>query len=236
MPTLSTGNCRQLSSALVNLMHEFRHEVFVKRLKWSLPATDGVERDQYDTSSCQVRRSHRRHGSNHWHVRGCCRRWRATCCRSCFRSCSASRDTPRAPGIWELSRFATSVRETGEGRILSLSKPTLDFLEQVLECAQRHNIRRLIFVTSIGVERLMLRAGVPVHRIGPPALVDGQLTVALFIEVENEKAVAPAPCTHLIGHVAPECGGGSSLSYGLSRKYGRAPQSRAHRGGLNNAA
>lgn len=192
MATLSTGNCRQLSSALLNLMHEFRHEVFVKRLKWSLPASDGVERDQYDTSSARyvvlTDDSDR--------ITACARLLPTTeryMLPELFPQLLGGCDTPRAANIWELSRFATSVRETGEGRILALSKPTLDFLEQVLECAQRHNIRRLIFVTSIGVERLMLRAGVPSHRIGPPALVDGQLTVALFIEVEKEKAVAPAP-------------------------------------------
>ena len=42
MPTLSIGNCRQLSTRILNLMHEFRHEVFVKRLKWSLPAVLGL--------------------------------------------------------------------------------------------------------------------------------------------------------------------------------------------------
>jgi N-acyl-L-homoserine lactone synthetase len=103
------------------------------------------------------------------------------------------------------------VRETGEGRILSLSKPTLDFLEQVLDCAQRHDIRRLIFVTSIKVERLMLRAAVPVHRIAPPALVDGQLTVALFIEVEKEKAkekaLAAAPATLTLDMTHPDATG-----------------------------
>lgn len=192
MTTLSTGNCRQLSSALLNLMHEFRHEVFVKRLKWSLPASDGVERDQYDTSSARYVVL----TDDTDRITACARLLPTTesyMLPELFPQLLGGCDTPRASSIWELSRFATSVRETGEGRILALSKPTLDFLEQVLECAQRHNIRRLIFVTSIGVERLMLRAGVPVHRIGPPALVDGQLTVALFIEVEKEKAVAPAP-------------------------------------------
>lgn len=192
MPTLSTGNCRQLSAALLNLMHEFRHEVFVKRLKWALPATDGFERDQYDTSSARYVVL----TDDTDRITACARllpTMESYMLPELFPQLLGGCDTPRALNIWELSRFATSVRETGEGRILALSKPTLDFLEQVLECAQRHNIRRLIFVTSIGVERLMLRAGVPAHRIGPPALVDGQLTVALFIEVEKEKAVAPVP-------------------------------------------
>lgn len=191
MATLSIGNCRQLSARMLNLMHEFRHEVFVKRLKWELPVTDGVERDQYDTSNARYVVL----SDDAGRVTACARLLPTTesyMLPDLFPQLLGDCDTPQAPHIWELSRFATSVRETGEGRILSLSQPTLDFLDLVLDCARRNNIRRLIFVTSIGVERLMLRAGVPVHRIGPPALVDGALTVALFIEVEEEEAVLPA--------------------------------------------
>lgn len=191
MATLSIGNCRQLSARMMNLMHEFRHEVFVKRLKWSLPVRDGVERDQYDTSSARYVVL----SDDSGRVTACARLLPTTesyMLPDLFPQLLGDYAIPKAANIWELSRFATSVRETGEGRILSLSQPTLDFLDLVLDCARRNNIRRLIFVTSIGVERLMLRAGVPVHRIGPPALVDGQLTVALFIEVEEEEAVLPA--------------------------------------------
>ena len=212
MPTLSIGNCRQLSSRLLNLMHEFRHDVFVKRLKWSLPANDGVvERDQYDTSSARYVVLSEEDTDR---ITACARLLPTTesyMLPELFPQLLGNCEIPRASNIWELSRFATSVRETGEGRILSLSKPTLDFLEQVLDCAQRHNIRRLIFVTSIGVERLMLRAGVPVHRIGPPALVDGQLTVALFIEVEKEKArekaVVTAPANITLDMTHPDATG-----------------------------
>lgn len=194
MQTLSIGNCSQLSCKLLDLMHEFRHEVFVKRLKWSLPASDGVERDQYDSSSAKYVVL----SDDSGRVTACARLLPTTqsyMLPELFPQLLGSCEAPRADCIWELSRFATSVRQTGEGRILALSKRTLDFLDLVLDCARRHSVRGLIFVTSIGIERLMLRAGVSAHRIGPPALVDGQLTVALFIEVQKEKAVAPAPAS-----------------------------------------
>jgi acyl homoserine lactone synthase len=195
MPTLSIGNCRQLSTRILNLMHEFRHEVFVKRLKWSLPVeTEGVERDQYDTSSARYVVL----SDDSDRITACARllpTMESYMLPDLFPQLLGDCEIPKAPNVWELSRFATSVRETGEGRILSLSKPTLDFLDVVFDCARRHNIRRLIFVTSIGVERLLLRAGMRVHRIGPPARVDGQLTVALFIEIEEEEAVVPAPAS-----------------------------------------
>jgi acyl homoserine lactone synthase len=195
MATISVGTCGQLGTRILNLMHEFRHDVFVKRLKWKLPAGDEVERDQYDTS-------HARYvvvSDDSERITACARLLPTTeryMLPELFPQLLGDCDTPRDHTIWELSRFATTVRETGEGRILSLSKPTLDFLGLVLDFAQRHNIERLIFVTSIGIERLMLRAGVCAHRLGPPAVVDGHLTVALFIEVERTvEAGAPAPAS-----------------------------------------
>lgn len=172
-------------------MHEFRHEVFVRRLKWSLPLVNGIERDQYDTLSTKyvvIRDDTDR-------VTACARLLPTTeayMLPDLFPQLLGGRVTPRDPSVWELSRFATSVRETREGRILSLSQPTLDFLDLIFAFARANNIERLIFVTSVGIERLMLRAGLPVHRIGPPAIAEGQRSVALFIEIAKQKSLAPS--------------------------------------------
>jgi acyl homoserine lactone synthase len=191
MAMVAMGTCWQLSAQVLNLMHEFRHEVFVRRLKWTLPLMNGEERDQYDTADTKyVVVSD---GSNR--VTACARLLPTTASYMLaeqFPQLLGGAPVPRDPSIWELSRFATSVRETHEGRVLSLSKPTLEFLELIFAFARRHDITRLIFVTSVQIERLMLRAGVPVHRIAAPARVDGQLTVALFIEITKEKSAAIA--------------------------------------------
>jgi acyl homoserine lactone synthase len=191
MQTVAMGSCGQLSTRVLQLMHEFRHEVFVSRLKWSLPLVNGIERDRYDTSNAKyviVSESPDR-------VTACARLLPTTEAYplpDLFPSLLGGREIPRDPGVWELSRFATSVRETREGRILSLSKPTLDLLEVIFNFARQHNMERLIFVTSVSIERLMLRAGVPVHRVAPPAIVEGQLSVALYIEITKEKSPVPA--------------------------------------------
>jgi N-acyl-L-homoserine lactone synthetase len=182
MTTLAIGNCNQLTTGVMALMHQFRHDVFVKRLGWSLPLVNGVERDQYDTDAAQyvvVTDELNR-------VTGCARLLPTTetyMLPELFPQLLGGNAAPCDEAVWELSRFATSVRETREGRVLSLSQPTLDLLAQVLEFAAERRVKRLLLVTSIGIERLMLRAGVGAHRMGPPALVDGNLCVALFIEV-----------------------------------------------------
>jgi acyl homoserine lactone synthase len=166
---------------------EFRHQVFVKRLKGSLPMVEGEEQDRYDTSDAK-------------YVVGSDGSGRVTACARLLPTTAAymlseqfpqllgEGSVPRDPAIWELSRFATSVRESSEGRVLALSQPTLEFLDLIFAFARGHDIARLIFVTSVQVERLMLRAGVPVHRIAAPALVDGHLSVALCIEISKEKS------------------------------------------------
>lgn len=190
MSVLSIGNSWQLGTQVLSLMHAFRHEVFVKRLKWSLPLIDGEERDEYDTADAKyvvVREGLDR-------VTACARLLPTTTAYmlpDLFPQLLGGAAAPRDPAIWELSRFATSVRETREGRVLAFSKPTLEFLDLILDFARRHDITRLLFVTSIQIERLMLRSRLPVHRIAPPALVDGRPTVALSIETAAEQSTVP---------------------------------------------
>jgi acyl homoserine lactone synthase len=186
MTSVAMGNSRQLSTSIVDLMHEFRHRVFVKRLGWSLPEVNGMERDQYDTAQAKYVIVSDSAG----HITACARLLPTTesyMLPELFPQLLGTCAAPKDSAVWELSRFATSVRETREGRILCLSKPTLDLLDLVFDFAREQNIVRLILVTSVGIERLMLRAGVPVHRIAPPDLVDGALTVALFIEITPRK-------------------------------------------------
>jgi acyl homoserine lactone synthase len=185
MSMVAMGSCWQLSTQVLNLMHAFRHEVFVKRLKWSLPLVNGVERDQYDTSEAKyivVSDGPER-------VTACARLLPTTMAYmlpDLFPQLLGEEPPPRDSVTWELSRFATSVRETREGRVLSLSKPTMELLDLIFAFARRHDIARLIFVTSVQIERLMLRAGLSVHRLAAPAKVDGHLSVALLIEIAAE--------------------------------------------------
>jgi acyl homoserine lactone synthase len=182
MSMVAMGSSWQLSTQVLNLMHAFRHEVFVKRLKWALPLMNGEERDQYDTPDAKYVLVTETPGR----VTACARLLPTTeayMLPDLFPELLGGESAPSDPAIWELSRFATSVRETREGRVLSLSQPTLELLDLIFGFARRHDITRLIFVTSVQIERLMLRAGVAVHRIAPPARIDGQLNVALFIKI-----------------------------------------------------
>lgn len=191
MTTVAMGSNTQLNVNVMRLLDQFRHDVFVKRLGWSLPMMNGVERDQYDTADAQYVVL----SDGPERVTACARLLPTTgnyMLPDLFPQLLGSCAPPKDAAVWELSRFATSVRETREGRVLSLSKPTLELLDLVYEHARKLDVARLVLVTSIGIERLMLRAGVNAHRLGPPARVDGNLCVALYIEVPAQRAVEVA--------------------------------------------
>ncbi len=174
----------ELDAETVNLMHEFRHEVFVKRLGWALGGAQGRETDRYDSEDAKYIVMTRIDGRDR--VTGSARLLPTTqpyMLPDLFPQLLGGCPAPRDSKVWELSRFATSVRATGDGRVLSLSDRTLELLNLVFELARRHDVARLLLVTSIGIERLMLRAGLSAHRLAPPATVDGELCVAVSIEV-----------------------------------------------------
>jgi acyl homoserine lactone synthase len=182
MANVAMGSCAQLSTQVLDLMHAFRYEVFVERLKWPLPLINGVERDQYDTADAKYVVV----SDGPDRVTACARLLPTTASYmlpDLFPQLLGGIAPPRDPAIWELSRFAASVRATRAGRVLSLSTPTLELLDLIFGFARRHDTARLIFVTSVQIERLLLRAGMPVHRIAAPTAIDGALSVALFIEI-----------------------------------------------------
>ncbi|SEF39161.1 acyl-homoserine-lactone synthase [Jhaorihella thermophila] len=49
---LSFTNMHEYGELLVNYLRA-RHEVFIERLKWNVPETEGMEFDQYDTPMCR---------------------------------------------------------------------------------------------------------------------------------------------------------------------------------------
>lgn len=179
---VSVGGRRELAADMVRSMHRFRHETFVGRLRWPLPLLDGIEQDQYDNENAIYFIVHDIHDD----VTACARLLPTTSSYmlpELFAELLCGCAPPSDPGTWELSRFATSVRKSREGRVLSLSPPTLNLLSAIFQFARDNAVKRLVLVTSIAIERLLLRESLEVHRLGPPAHMPDGMIVALTIEV-----------------------------------------------------
>jgi N-acyl-L-homoserine lactone synthetase len=177
---IAIGNRGEFAPVLMQSMHEFRREMFVQRLGWSLPLLGGHERDQYDRDDTVYFVAVDSAES----VTACARLLPTTgayMLPDLFPQLLGTATAPHDLTIWELSRFAANVRTTREGRVLSLSRTTFELLSSVLDFARERAIEHLVLVTSIAIERLLLRSSFEVHRMAAPAYVNGSLCVALLI-------------------------------------------------------
>jgi len=190
MATIVIGNREELDAQKLTSMYDFRHEVFVRRLGWSLPMRDEVECDNYDSPAATyflVCNENKR-------VTACARLIPTTISYmlpDLFPQLLGETPAPRDPAIWELSRFAVDVHETSDRRVLALSKLTLALLSSVVDFARSRSATRLTMVTSVAIERLMLRERIQIHRIAPPALIGGTHCIALFMEVRASDFTSP---------------------------------------------
>lgn len=184
---ITIGARREIDPEILMGMHEFRHEVFVRRLGWALPLMGGIERDEYDSEDAVYVLARNGDGS----ITGCARllptevRCMIT---DLFPELFGNEAPPCDPRVWELSRFAMTSRQSAM-RSVSLSHETSTMLCTIVKYVESQGVRRLIMVTQIAIERLLRRAGFKVERASAPANIDGSSCVALYIDV---------PVPHLI--------------------------------------
>ncbi len=69
---------------------------------------------------------------------------------------------PQDPAVWELSRFAVQPRDESSKAQASLNGVTFSMLRAAYDFAVHHRIRSYVTVTSVALERLMVRAGIPI--------------------------------------------------------------------------
>ena len=91
---------------------------------------------------------------------------------------------PASPQVWELSRFAApdfdaALTSTVGWRPAPVAARLLDM---ALKSAAGLRAERVIAVSPLGLERLLLRNGFRAHRAAPPLLVDGNPLFACWIE------------------------------------------------------
>lgn len=172
-------------------MHRLRYEVFHDRLGWDVqPSVDGLEIDAFD-------RLDRVHyilaKSSNGHIDAC---WRvlpslgAYMLKDTFPELLHGQMAPAASDVWELSRFAISAGkvETDEKAVnhqIGFGELSVALMAEAASFARANGITRYITVTTTAIERLMLRQGLHIHRLGSPMRIGRVMTVACFIEVDS---------------------------------------------------
>ena len=160
-------------------MYRLRAQVFGERMGWEVAILSGMEIDGYDALSPHYMLVHDEQGQ----LCGCWRLMPTTSpymLRDTFPQLLYGRQAPASPQVWELSRFAIVSPEKGPFGFATLA---FDAMREVVKFADRMSITSYVTVTTTAVERLLRKAGIEMHRFGPPMRVGVENAVALTIEL-----------------------------------------------------
>ena len=177
------GRSKELSPTLECALAEYRHKIFIERMGWSLPVENGRERDQFDHPNTLYVVLRDTDDS----ICGCARLLPTTepyLLSEVFPHMLGGAPVPSSHEVWELSRFAAS--GANPNSTIDVASNTRNLLATTVKIAAKQGAKRLIFVTHLGAERLLLRMGVHAHRAGPPTVADGARIVACWIEIDDQ--------------------------------------------------
>ncbi len=177
---------RGFDKQLAQGMFCLRHEIFHQRLGWEVESHDGMERDRYDGLDPTYMVAY----EDDRRVSGCWRLLPTTgpyMLRDTFPQLLQGEAPPSDPAIWELSRFAVRAGQESACAQASLNGITFAMLRAAYEFAVLNRIRSYVTVTSVALERLMLRAGIPLRRFADRKArrVGRVLTVACWIDIDD---------------------------------------------------
>ncbi|WP_247877894.1 acyl-homoserine-lactone synthase [Azospirillum sp. TSO22-1] len=163
-------------------MHRLRHQVFHLRLGWKVAAVNGMEFDEYDAQDPFYLLYVRNDGE----VGGCVRLLPTTgpyMLKNTFPSLAGQRAIPSSPRIWEASRFAVSAPAARDAD--GWCRASHKLFAAMVEFGLAGGITDFVVVVDLRMERILRRAGWPLHRMADPQQVDVTMAVAGRLEVSR---------------------------------------------------
>lgn len=192
MHTIRTSALSEMGDSSRIQMHELRTEVFARKLGWDVTVTDdGLEVDEFD--ALPMARYIVAQGLD-GAVDAC---WRllptsgAYMLQDVFPQLLHGQLAPAAADVWELSRFAVATdrvaaSDSAVNHQVGFGDLSVALMREAARFALENGIARYVTVTTASIERLMKRLNLSVHRVGPPMRIGSVLTVACFIEVDDQ--------------------------------------------------
>jgi acyl homoserine lactone synthase len=178
---------------MLHRMFRFRHRVFRERLGWEVESRHGLEIDRFDELQPVYMISHnpRREVTGSWRLLPTTGPYML---KDVFPALLQGELPPQDPTVWEISRFATLTGGRRERVQANLGQVTFAMIQSLLPFAEEHGIRHYVFVTSVALERLVTRIGLPLRRFGSGRAqrVGQVLSVACWLDVNDQlrRAVA----------------------------------------------
>lgn len=190
-------NKREFSDDL-RAMHQLRKRVFSDRMGWEVPIQDDMEIDEFDQLPGTVYLLYR---GDDGLVHGCARLLPTTgpnMLRDVFPVLLDGDTAPRAPRVWESTRFA--VDDSGEINA-GIGRATHELLLGMTEVALAYGVTRVISVCDVRVERVLKKAGLPVSRIGSAHRIGCTIAVAGYYDPTAELLDSLVTATGIHGSV-----------------------------------
>ena len=199
MTTLNMGRVQEHGQDwdLLDGMFRLRDEIFHKRLGWEVSSHNGLERDLFD----ELRPVYLIARGDQRKVNGCARilpTMGPYMLKDVFPELLDGDSAPQDERTWELSRFTANADKSnpqaGVGAI------SLGLMREAVEFAEEQNIERYVAVTSVAMERMLKRLGLPMTRLGngKARWIGKVLTVACEIPIDARTRRA------LFGHAEDE--------------------------------
>jgi len=175
------------NQSMMTDMFQLRHEVFENRLGWSVESSNGLEMDKYDGLDPVYMAAK----NTEEKLQGC---WRMLptdgpyMMRDIFPELAAGESIPNKNNIWEISRWASVACESDLRAQAHANETTLELIKTAYDFAVENNIDHYIVVTSVAMERLVKRLGLPVRRFGNKSSTQlgNVLSVALWVDINEQ--------------------------------------------------
>lgn len=187
--TLSDGG---ISSDLATAMFRQRHEVFHERLGWDVKSRGGLEIDEFDNDDSVyviAKNLNNQQVEASWRLRPTSKSYML---KDTFPCLLHGKAAPQSADVWEVSRFAVvNTPYSDSDAACNFGELTQDLVANTVQLALQRGIKRYVWVTSVGVERLALKLGYRPVRIGPPVRLGRVLSVAAELPIdENTMSIA----------------------------------------------
>lgn len=186
---LGGGNFQGFDADTLRRMFAFRRQVFSDRLGWEVGTHENLEFDLFDTMNPVYMLAR----DNAGEIEGCWRLMPTTdtyMLKDTFPELLRGEPVPSDSHVWELSRFAVDAGESSGPVQAPLNAVTYEMIRRLYEFARTCGVKRFVTVTSVSLERLLKRTGLPIIRLGDGKAqkVGRVLSVACWVDVNQQFA------------------------------------------------
>lgn len=200
MSQIVTGTLRDpgFQSRYAAPMFRMRYRVFHGRLRWDVQCDGEFERDEFDDlhTLYLLATGADDEALGGWRLRPTTLPYMMADVDA-FAPLLHGQPAPRAPRVWEISRFAVDP-DLDAASAFGFNSVARELIRGTIQFAVDNGIDQYVMVVSAAVERLLRNTGLTLHRYGPPVRIGKVLSVACRLDIDAQTRHA------ILGHPLPQ--------------------------------